>query len=58
MVEKEGKILGGRASWVGQWLRSYLPTQGMQVRSLVQEDTRALGQPSPWATTTEPARVL
>ena len=21
MVEKEGKILGGRASWVGQWLR-------------------------------------
>ena len=47
MVEKEGKILGGRASWVGQWLRSYLPTQGMQVRSLVQEDITSPGATKP-----------
>ena len=53
------KLLG--TSLVGQWLRIYLPMQGTQVRSLVQEDPTCLGATKPvnhsyWARDLESTR--
>ena len=36
-----------RASLVAQWIRIYLPMQGTQVRSLVQEDPTCCGATKP-----------
>ena len=44
-----------RETLVIWWLRTGLPIQGTQVRSIVQKDPTRHRQPSPWVTTTEPS---
>ena len=61
LIQEKGELgtaVADRVHWwtclVVQWLRLCLPMQGIQIRSLLQEDSTGQVEPSPRTATTEP----